>query len=229
MSRARRPIVRRLVSAAALILAFAAPSLAASLLDPRYRFRALATEHFIIYFHQDEGALASRLAAIAEDVWHALERPLGARPPRLTHVVLVDQSDLANGGATPVPRDTIVVTAVWPPGADFIGKTDDWLRLVFTHEFTHIVHLDRSESWARVVRGIFGRTPIAFPNLFLPIWQIEGIATYEESALTGGGRLHSGDFRAISSAYRWTGSASENLRAWSKTSARLLSDIAMSR
>ena len=133
MSRARRQIVRRLVSAAALILTFAAPSLAASLLDSRYRFRALATEHFIIYFHQDEGALASRLAAIAEDVWHALERPLGARPPRLTHVVLVDQSDLANGGATPVPRDTIVVTAVWPPGADFIGKTDDWLRLVFTH------------------------------------------------------------------------------------------------
>ena len=36
-------------------------------------------------------------------------------------------------------------------------------------------------------RGMFGRTPLAFPNLWLPTWQIEGLATYEESALTGGG------------------------------------------
>ena len=28
-------------------------------------------------------------------------------------------------------------------------------------------------------------------------WQIEGLATCEESALTGEGRLHAGDFRAI--------------------------------
>ena len=61
------------------------------------------------------------------------------------------------------------------------------------------MHLDRSQGWARVVRGIFGRTPIAFPNLFLPTWQIEGLAAYEESVLTGAGRLHAGDFRAITS------------------------------
>ena len=44
---------------------------------------------------------------------------------------------------------------------------------------------------------MFGRLPLAFPNLFLPTWQIEGLATYEESAITGTGRLHAGDFRAI--------------------------------
>src|SRR6185295_68114 len=118
-------------------------------------------------------------------------------PPKLTHVVLIDQTDLSNGSATPVPFDMIVVTAVWPAGSEFIGNVDDWLRYVFTHEFTHIVHLDRSIGWARVLRSIFGRTSIAFPNLFLPAWQIEGLATYEESAITGTGRLHAGDFRAI--------------------------------
>ena len=82
-----------------------------------------------------------------------------------------------------------------PSGSEFIF--DDWLRLAFTHEFTHIVHLDRSEGWARVVRSIFGRTPFALPNIFLPTWQIEGLATYEESAITGDGRLHAGDFKAI--------------------------------
>ena len=157
----------------------------------------LPTEHFIIYFHQGEEALARRLASIAEETWLALRKPLGMTPPRRTHVVLVDQTDLANGWATPLPYDTIMVTAAWPLGSEFTGNTDDWLRLVFTHEFTHIVHLDRSVGWARVVRRMFGRMPIAFPNLFLPRWQIEGLATYEESVVTGEGRLHAGDFRAI--------------------------------
>jgi len=45
--------VRRLISAA-LLLVLAAPAGAASSFDPRYRFRQLPTEHFIIYFHQGE-------------------------------------------------------------------------------------------------------------------------------------------------------------------------------
>src|SRR5438445_764785 len=201
MSRARRPLVPRRTSARAFLalalVLWATSGRASSLFDPIYRFRVLATRHFIIYFHQGEDRLAARLASIAEETWAALERPLGTKPPRLTHVVLVDQTELPNGYATPLPRDTIVITAVWPAGSDLIGYTDDWLRLVFTHEFTHIVHLDRSESWARLVRGAFGRVPLAFPNLFLPIWQIEGLATYEESIVTGEGRLHAGDFQAI--------------------------------
>src|SRR5262249_31922549 len=112
-------------------------------------------------------------------------------------VILVDQTELANGWATPVPYDAIMVTAAWPAGVEFIGNHDDWMRLVFTHEFTHIVHLDRSESWAQVVRRIFGRTEIAFPNLSLPQWQIEGIATYQESIVTGRGRLYAGDFMSV--------------------------------
>lgn len=168
---------------------------AASRFDPALRFRALATEHFIIYFHQGEDRLARRLAIIAEDTWHTLERPLGVTPPRRTHVVLADQTEQANGYATPLPYDTIVIYTVVPSGAAF--DFDDWLRITFTHEFTHIVHLDRSESWARAIRLLFGRTPYAFPNLFLPGWQVEGLATYEESAITGAGRVHAGDFRAI--------------------------------
>ncbi|HWF83592.1 MAG TPA: hypothetical protein VG222_02025 [Vicinamibacterales bacterium] len=189
---------RRLLITAVLLLCGVVLD-AASLVDPALRFRTLRTAHFIIYFHQGEDGTARELAAIAEETWVKLQRPLGVAPPKLTHVILADQTELSNGFATPLPYDTVFITAVWPAGSDFIGNTDDWLRLAFTHEFTHIVHLDRSEGWARVVRGIFGRTPVAFPNLFLPTWQIEGLAVYEESVLTGGGRLHAGDFRAITS------------------------------
>ena len=179
----------------ALVAGFATPSMAVSLFDPLLHFRRLPTEHFVIYFHQGEDQLAQRLAVIAEDTWQALQRSLDVTPPRRTRVVLADQTEIFNGYATPLPYDTIVLYTVAPSGSglDFT----DWLRLAFTHEFTHIVHLDRSEGWARVVRSIFGRTVYAFPNLFLPPWQVEGLATYEETVITGEGRLHAGDFRAI--------------------------------
>jgi len=187
-----RPTIAALLASALLS---AASADAASLFDPALRFRHLPTEHFVIYFHQGEERLAQRLAAIAEETWHAMEPRFRVSPPRLTRVVLADQTELWNGYATPLPRDTIVIYAVWPPGTDL--AFDDWLRVAFTHEFTHIVHLDRSEGWARGLRVVLGRTTYAFPNLYLPKWQIEGIATYEESVITGQGRLHAGDFRAI--------------------------------
>ncbi|MBI3491057.1 MAG: PD40 domain-containing protein [Acidobacteria bacterium] len=189
---------RRLISALLVSAALHAVSVEATgLFDPALRFRMLRTPHFIIYFHQGEDRLADRLAVIAEEAWRALQQPLGVKPPPLTHVVLVDQTEQSNGTATPVPYDTIVLNAAWPAGSALIGDLDDWLRLAFTHEFTHITHLDRSEGWARALRNIFGRQPFTFPNLFLPIWQIEGLAVYEESAITGEGRLHDGNFRAI--------------------------------
>jgi len=188
-------MVRCLALAIVLSTAAAAPAHAQTF-DPAYRFRELPTTHFIIYFHQGEDRLAGRLAAIAEDTWRRLQSSFDVPPPARTHVVLVDQTDVANGYATPIPRDTIAIYAAWPAGSDLL-RVDDWLRVVFTHEFTHIVHLDRSEGWARLARGVFGRIPLAFPNLFLPGWQIEGLAVYEESVVTGSGRLHAGDFRAI--------------------------------
>lgn len=186
-----------LVLVATLLHLGADPASAAGLVDPLLKFRQIRTEHFIIYFHQGEEGLARRLAAIVESVRTDVGGSLASPLPNLTRVIIADQSETANGWATPLPRNTIFLNAAAPSGADVIGRTDDWLRLVFTHEFTHVVHLDRSGSWAWLVRGILGRSPIAFPNLWLPEWQIEGLATWEESALTGQGRRTAGDFRAI--------------------------------
>jgi Tol biopolymer transport system component len=169
---------------------------AATRYDWRLTFRSIHTPHFDIHAHQGEEALARRLAGLAEQVRESL-RPMFGVPPGRVQVILVDQSDLSNGWATPFPYDTIEITAA-PPGAEtLIGNTDDWLRLVFTHEYTHILHLDRTRGVMRAVRGIFGRVPIAFPNAFLPVWSVEGIATYEESAATGEGRVPAGDFRVL--------------------------------
>ena len=47
------------------------------------------------------------------------------------------------------------------------------------------------------LRRVFGRLPLLYPNLYLPKWQIEGLAVHEESALTGQGRVPDKSFRAI--------------------------------
>ncbi|MDQ3937071.1 MAG: hypothetical protein M3253_00140, partial [Chloroflexota bacterium] len=78
-----------------------------------------------------------------------------------------------------------------------IGNTDDWLRLVFVHEYAHIAHLSRAGGWIGGLRRIFGRHPILLPNLYQPIWGVEGIATWQESASTGQGRVPAGDFRLV--------------------------------
>lgn len=165
--------------------------------DARLRFRVLRTAHFTIYFHQGEEALAQRLAVIAENVCDDVAARLGLDVPPRTHVVLVDQTDVSNGWSTPLPYDTIEITAVPPAPSSLLGNADDWLRIVFAHEYTHIVHLDRVGGWMRAFRWTLGRHPVSFPNLFVPSWQIEGIATYAESAVTGRGRLHDVQVAAV--------------------------------
>ena len=190
-------IARACISAGlALLFCAAATAHAADRYDPRLRFRTTRTAHFDIHAHQGEEALVRRLAAIAERVRGRFE-PVFGTPRGRVQVILVDQTDLSNGWATPFPYDTIEITAVTPPAESILGNTSDWLELVFTHEYTHILHLDRSRGFSGGVRRLFGRVPIAFPNIFLPEWQVEGIATFEESRMTGEGRIPAGDFRAI--------------------------------
>jgi hypothetical protein len=175
----------------------AAPAAGASRYDPALRFQTITTRHFHIHFHQEQGRLAQRLARIAEAVHADLALRLHTTPSGRTHVVLADQDDVANGFATTMPYNAVQIVTGPPGTSSLIGNTDDWLRLVFTHEYAHILDLDRAESLARALRLIFGRAPIAFPNAAQPLWQIEGLATYEETQITSRGRLAAGDFRSL--------------------------------
>src|SRR5438034_11125089 len=86
-----------------LLVQGAAVAATASQFDPALRFRVSSTDHFLIYFHQDEESLARRLAVIAADTWCNLWQPLVVTPPLLTHVVLVDQTDLSSWSAASAP------------------------------------------------------------------------------------------------------------------------------
>jgi hypothetical protein len=192
-------ILCRVLACSALLLCLVATADGRQRYDPKLRFRTLVTPRFDIHFHQGEERLAQRLAEMAEGISADLEPRLG-RPRARVHIVLVDQTDLANGWATPLPYNLIEIVAASPRHDSTIGNTNDWLEVVFRHEYAHVLHLERSRGFLGAVGRIFGRNPFFYPNLYTPPWQIEGLATYFESGAVPGvpyGRLHAGDFEML--------------------------------
>jgi hypothetical protein len=97
--------------------------------------------------------------------------------------------DGANGIASNLPFNTITLFAFAPEADTDLGRYDDWLRLLIYHELLHILHIDQMELGARWVNNVVGKT--LAPNNALPLWFLEGFATWVESRYTGGGRVGS--------------------------------------
>ena len=179
-------MIKRFSLLCALLALLNSPALAK--FDPAFTWTTLETPHFIVHYHQGEEGIAKRVAVIAEDVHTRLVPRIKWEPKEKTRFVLADSSDEANGMATPLPYNRVVLYLTQPVGEPGFGTTayDEWLRTLITHEYTHILHLDMVGGVPEVIQDIFGR--IYFPNLFEPIWMIEGLATYEETEQTAGGR-----------------------------------------
>lgn len=177
----------RAVAAAALLLLVAAASpVGASRWDPAFRWNTLRTPHFAIHFHQGETAMAIEMARVAEEVHAVLSPWLEWEPAGRTQVVLVDPTDSANGYATTVPYNAIVVYAVQPTSDSSLDNHENWLYAVFIHEYTHVLQIDMIGGLPRVARFLLGR--LIVPNAVLPRWMTEGIAVYAETRFTAGGR-----------------------------------------
>ncbi len=173
----------------ALVTFCASPSQAQQI-PPDESWRTLETEHFRVTYPERLEDLARRAADRAEWAHPRLSERFIRGPSGMIDIVVTDHIDAANGYATPFPSNRIVLYARPPVDSFLLGHFDDWLELLIVHELTHIFHLDRRGRYS--VRGLFGRIPVpvfGFPAIATPLWVIEGIATWYESALTGEGRV----------------------------------------
>ncbi|MBI3593968.1 MAG: PD40 domain-containing protein [Nitrospirae bacterium] len=162
-------------------------------MDPSLNWKTLGTEHFIVYFHDGEEAQGRKAAQYAEEIQLLLVEKLKWPPAsEKTHIVLLDFIDSPYGATLPFPHNAIYIGLTPPFGSPvpFLVGYDNWLKEVIAHEYVHVLHLDMHEGVSTIIRKIFGREPFpvlvfngAFPNLIQPDWLIEGLATYEESAL----------------------------------------------
>ncbi len=170
-------------------------------IDPSFKFSTIETEHFVIHFHQGLEEIADKTASISEDMHNKLSSAFQWSPDEKTQIVLLDNMDFANGMATVLPYNAMYIFVV-PPLPDMtIGEYDNWLELVLLHEYSHILTMDPVNGYSTVMRSIFGKTlpgydPLSIilflatapPNVFMPDWWLEGIATWAETDLTSSGR-----------------------------------------
>ena len=157
--------------------------------QPDVRWYTLDTPHFHIHFYEDERPLALHAGIIAERAFRLNTRYLNWRPSGRVDITLDDHTDGANGYASSVPNDFIFGYAAPPGSLDELNDFDDYLKLLITHEFTHVVHLDTIYGLPRLYNFIHGK--LWAPNLSQPNWFIEGLAVLMETRQTTGGRLRS--------------------------------------
>lgn len=157
--------------------------------DPRLEWRTLESLHFRVHYYSGEEALAERIVRLAEQIHGELVPAFAGPPPHQTDVVITDGTDSANGSATAFPYDLIRLNAVAPDELSPLGDVDDWYRALFTHEYTHILHMTRIEGFPALWNRVVGRTLV--PNQWAPRWTLEGLAVLEETQHTSRGRLRS--------------------------------------
>jgi len=200
-------IISRLICTVTMYLLFAGlvllkplPSYCATI-DPAFKFSTIETEHFVIHFHQGLDEIANKAALFSEGMYDKLSSTFRWSPKERTQIVLLDNMDFANGMATVLPYNAMYIFVV-PPLPDMtIGEYDNWLELVLIHEYSHILSMDPVSGYSTVMRSIFGKTlpgydPLSFvlflatapPNVFMPDWWLEGIATWAETELASSGR-----------------------------------------
>ncbi|MEA3453764.1 MAG: hypothetical protein U9R12_02415, partial [Candidatus Caldatribacteriota bacterium] len=171
--------------------------------DPRLNWKVLESPHFSVYFfvaqdneqnnkdfNNNNEQLAKVVADIAEEAYQHVNAQLGS-PNKHHHlqkiaIIMEDFSDYALGFASSFPHRVIRISLTGPTAKSFDMKFISWLKMVITHEYTHIAHFEMTSGPTTALRALFGQ--ILAPNALQPIWSIEGLAVYNETKFTTGGR-----------------------------------------
>src|SRR4030095_5676518 len=100
----------------------------------------IETDHFVLHYYAPLGDVARCIAVVAERAHRNLAPALDHEPRGKTLIVVVDDTDSANGFASTLPRNAIQLYATAPNSFSELDDHDDWLYGLISHEYTHILH-----------------------------------------------------------------------------------------
>ncbi|MHB9028364.1 MAG: hypothetical protein ACYC9O_06315, partial [Candidatus Latescibacterota bacterium] len=161
--------------------------------NPRWKWRTVKSGRFTVYYPVGHEAFARRVLDLSPEVYRDITGYLGYKPDHLP-VVLNPGTDIFNGYYTPFPnRISLFETPVFTLRG-FGSSTSDLVDLVYTHEYTHYVHITTSFGLYRFATRVFGEG-IGILNALSPGWYLEGVATNTETMFTDGGRGRSPEFK----------------------------------
>jgi hypothetical protein len=145
------------------------------------------TPHFRVLFPKGFEEQAQRVANNLEHIRVEESKSLG-EPPRKLSVILQSQSTVSNGFVSILPRRSEFF-AMPSQNYNFLG-TNDWLNLLTSHEFRHVVQYQHAtRGFNRLFYYLFGATTLAgMSQAAAPMWFWEGDAVATETAFTPSGR-----------------------------------------
>ncbi len=163
---------------------------------PELKWESFETDHFFIHFHNGTERTAKLVGKIAEDIHEPLTSLYDYRPSGKIHFIIRDTDDYSNGGAYFFDNKV----EIWAQNLDYVMRgTRNWLRDVVTHEYAHMISIQKSIKFSRtvpygffqyfnyeperrkdVVRG-FPNTIVSYPisSITIPVWFAEGVAQYQ--------------------------------------------------
>lgn len=160
----------------------------------------IETENFLVHFQEGNVRPAQVIAKIAEEIYPDVTSLYRHKPDSKVSIVLNDRLDYANGAAYFFDNKI----EIWLPALDTpLRGTHNWLRMVITHEFVHIVQIQvaakQNRRWPAtylqwlsyedvrrpdVLYGYpNGVVTLPFANLSMPAWLAEGTAQYDREHL----------------------------------------------
>ncbi|HDL18364.1 MAG TPA: hypothetical protein ENH29_04865 [Bacteroidetes bacterium] len=178
------------------ILAAKLPAQEAAYNHPELKWFTIETEHFQVHFHEGAGRTAKAVAQIAESIYSPITKLYDYHKKTIFHFIIRDHDDYSNGAA--YYYDNKVEVWATPMDFDFRG-THPWLLNVISHEFTHMISLDKAKKFGDripalyfqywgyeketrpdVLRGFPNRI-VSFPiaGSAIPPWFAEGIAQFQ--------------------------------------------------
>lgn len=149
---------------------------------------------YYLHFPESKSAYALKVKSIVENDFLQMHKYFNYRPQSDVHFNIIDAKS-ANGFATVFPRIQVELNDFPPVGEGFLTSSNDWVRSLVIHEYTHILHMDMTSGIFQTLRKIIGSS--AKVNGVVPRWFSEGIAVWSESTFTNEGRLRNKTIKRI--------------------------------
>ena len=162
---------------------------------PELDWQTIETDHFRIHYYSETEQSAREGATVAERIYPFVTNLYQYEPFDKTDIVFTDVDDISNGAAYFYDNKIVI----WTSPLDFeLRGSHRWLQNVITHEFTHIVSIQRAQKFGKSIPGgyvqyigyekekrpdvLYGypNTLVSYPlpGTAIPPWLAEGIAQY---------------------------------------------------
>jgi hypothetical protein len=173
-----------------LLLSLSAAAYSQEVLEnnpPSVKWSQVNTPHFRVIFPRGFDEQGQRVASKLEAIHEVEAKSLGSYPRKIS-VILQNESAESNGFVSFLPRRSEFYTMP-SQNYNFMG-TNDWLDLLISHEYRHIVQYQHAfRGFTKMFYYVFGGATFAgMAQVAAPDWFWEGDAVVTETAFTPSGR-----------------------------------------